>query len=93
VRNEFLENNFQTVDLILDIINNTTADFKDIPSVDRTLASRYHQKTEDIQEWLSLTKWSQKPLDENVLNKIQNQLFDLKIIDKKGTFAEIVKAV
>jgi hypothetical protein len=27
------------------------------------------------------------------LNKIQNQLFDLKIIDKKGTFAEIVKAL
>ncbi|MBP8156937.1 MAG: ABC transporter substrate-binding protein, partial [Flavobacterium sp.] len=92
VRNEFLENHFQTVDLILDIINNTTADFKDIPSIDRTLASKYNQKLEDIQEWLSLTKWSQKPLEENVLNKIQNQLFDLKIIDKKGTFAEIVKA-
>ncbi|WP_284652576.1 substrate-binding domain-containing protein [Flavobacterium terrisoli] len=93
VRNEFLENNFQTVDLLLDIINNTTAEFKDIPSIDRTLASKYHQKTEDIQEWLSLTKWSQKPLEEKVLNKIQNQLFDLKIIGKKGTFAEIVKAV
>jgi hydroxymethylglutaryl-CoA reductase len=50
-------------------------------------------KIEDINEWLSLTKWSQKPLQEKVLNKIQNQLFDLKIIDKKGTFAEIVKAV
>ena len=93
VRNEFFEDHFQTVDLILDIINNTTADFKDIPSIDRTLASKYNQKLEDIQEWLSLTKWSQKPLEEKVLNKIQNQLFDLKIIDKKGTFAEIVKAV
>ncbi|WP_333600001.1 substrate-binding domain-containing protein [Flavobacterium sp.] len=93
VRNEFLENNYQTVDLILDIINNTTAEFKDIPSIDRTLASKFHQKTEDIQEWLSVTKWSQKPLEEKVLNKIQNQLFDLKIIDKKGTFAEIVKSV
>lgn len=93
IRNDFFENNFQTLDIILDIINKTTADFKDIPSIDRTLASKYHQKPEDIQEWLSLTKWSQKPLEEKVLNKIQNQLFDLKIIDKKGTFAEIVKAV
>ncbi|MFN3754041.1 substrate-binding domain-containing protein [Flavobacterium sp.] len=93
VRNDFFEDNFQTVDLILDIINNTTADFKDIPSIDRTLASKYNQKLEDIQIWLTLTKWSQKPLEEKVLNKIQNQLFDLKIIDKKGTFAEIVKAV
>src|SRR5215831_17980267 len=48
VRNEFLENNRQTVANILEIINNTTAEFKEIPSIDRTLASRYHQKQEDI---------------------------------------------
>jgi ABC-type nitrate/sulfonate/bicarbonate transport system substrate-binding protein len=93
VRNEFLENNSQTVALLLEIINNTTIEFKEIPSIDRTLASKYHQQLEDIQSWLSLTKWDQKPLEEKVLNKIQNQLFDLKIIEKKGTFAEIVKAV
>lgn len=93
VRNEFLENNRQTVALLLEIINNTTIEFKEIPSIDRTLASKYHQQLEDIQSWLSLTKWAQKPLEEKVLNKIQNQLFDLKIIEKKGTFAEIVKAV
>lgn len=93
VRNEFLKLNKQTVALILETINNTTIEFKDIPSIDRTLASKYNQKLEDIQEWLSRTKWSQKPLDEKVLNTIQNQLFDLKIIDKKATFDEIVKAV
>jgi ABC-type nitrate/sulfonate/bicarbonate transport system substrate-binding protein len=93
VRNEFLEHNKQTLSLILAIINKTTIEFKDIPSIDRTLASKYHQKLDDIQEWLSLTKWSQKPIEEKVLNNIQNQLFDLKIIDKKGIFAEIVKAV
>ena len=93
VRNEFLEANKQSVALILETINNTTIEFKDIPSIDRTLASKYHQKLEDIQDWLSRTKWSQKALEEKVLNNIQNQLLDLKIIDKKGTFAEIVKAV
>jgi ABC-type nitrate/sulfonate/bicarbonate transport system substrate-binding protein len=93
VRNEFLKANKQSVALVLETINNTTIEFKDIPSIDITLASKYHQKLDDIQEWLSLTNWSQKGLDENVLNKIQNQLFDLKIIDKKVTFLEIVKAV
>mgnify|MGYP006200568821 CR=1 FL=1 len=93
VRNEFLESNRQTIALLLEIINNTTIEFKEIPSIDRTLATKYNQKLEDIQTWLSLTKWAQKPLEEKVLNKIQNQLFDLKIIDKKSTFAEIVKAV
>ena len=93
VRNEVLAQHPQTIERILEIINNTTIEFKDIPSIDRTLASKYNQKIEDIQQWLRLTEWSQKPLDEKVLNKIQNQLLDLKIIDKKGTFADIVKAM
>jgi ABC-type nitrate/sulfonate/bicarbonate transport system substrate-binding protein len=93
VRNEVFAQHPQTIERILEIINNTTIEFKDIPSIDRTLATKYDQKLEDIQQWLRLTQWSQKALDEKVLNKIQNQLFDLKIIDKKGTFAEIVKAI
>jgi ABC-type nitrate/sulfonate/bicarbonate transport system substrate-binding protein len=86
VPNEFLESNRQTIALLLEIINNTTIEFKEIPSIDRTLATKYNQKLEDIQTWLSLTKWAQKPLEEKVLNKIQNQLFDLKIIEKKRYF-------
>lgn len=93
VRNEVLKKHPNTIAQILEIINMTTEEFKMIPSIDRTLASKYNQKIEDIQEWLTLTQWSQKNLDEKMLNKIQNQLFDLKIIDKKGTFAEIVKAL
>ncbi|MFC4740058.1 substrate-binding domain-containing protein [Flavobacterium ponti] len=93
VRNEVLEKHPNTIAQILEIINMTTEEFKMIPSIDRTLASKYNQKIEDIQEWLALTHWSQKNLDEKVLNKIQNQLFELKIIDKKGTFAEIVNSL
>jgi ABC-type nitrate/sulfonate/bicarbonate transport system substrate-binding protein len=93
VREEVLENNPVLISKILEIINQTTEDFKEIPSIDKTLASNYHQKIEDIQEWLSLTQWSQKPLSTEMLNKVQNQLFQLKIIDKKGTFEDIVKTV
>lgn len=90
VRNEVLEKNPQTIDSILRIVNQTTEEFKHIPSIDKTLSVRYNQKLEDIQEWLMLTQWSQKNLDEKMLNKIQNQLFELEIINKKGTFADIV---
>ena len=90
VRNEILEQYPQTIELILEIINTTTSEFKDIPSINRTLASRYNQKTEDIDSWLSQTRWSQKSMTVETLNKVQNQLFDLHLIDKKGTFAEIV---
>jgi len=91
VRNEVLETQPEIIKTILDIINQTTEEFKEIPSIDKTLSSRYNQKIEDIQEWLSLTEWSQKSLDNKTLNNVQNQLLELSIIDKKGTFADIVQ--
>ena len=91
VRNEFLNENKSVVNLILDIINATTEEFKQIPSIDRTLATRYHQKLEDIQQWLAQTQWSQKNLDEKTFDKIQNKLSDLNIISKKAAFTQIVK--
>ena len=93
VREEVLEKNPDLISKILSIINQTTEEFKDIPSIDKTLALKFHQKIEDIQEWLSLTEWSQKSPSAEMLNKVQNQLFQLKIIDKKGTFENIVKTV
>ena len=93
VRDEVLQKHPNTIAKILEIINSKTQEFKEIPSIDKTLATKYHQQIDDIQEWLRLTEWSQKPLSEEMLNKIQNQLFDLKIIDKKGTFVTIVKAL
>ena len=93
VRKEVLEKHSDVISKILSIINQTTTEFKDIPSIDNTLALRYNQKIEDIQEWLSLTQWSQNQLKAEMLNKIQNQLIQLKIIDKKGTFEDIVETV
>jgi hypothetical protein len=73
----------------LEIINYKTSNFKEIPNIDSVLANKYNQKLEDIQEWLSLTKWSQKQLSEVELNSIQDQLVALKIISKKAAFSEI----
>ena len=91
VRDEVLENQAEVITEILKSINATTTTFKAIPGIETILSEKYHQKTEDIQEWLSLTEWSQKNLSEKVLNKVQNQLFELSVINKKGTFAKIVK--
>ncbi|MGO4773044.1 substrate-binding domain-containing protein [Flavobacterium sp. W22_SRS_FK3] len=93
VRDEFLKKNPKIVEKILQIINNATHDFTQIPDIDKTLAGIFNQKPEDIQEWLKLTQWSQKNLTEKAFIKIQNQLFDLGIIDKKSTFVETVKAM
>ena len=89
VRNEILEKHPEIVTKILEIINAKTSNFKEISNIDGVLANKYNQKVEDIQEWLSLTEWSQKQLSEVQLNSIQDQLVALKIISKKATFSEI----
>lgn len=90
-RKKFYDNNKAVVKNILEVINNTTTEFKQIPSIDKTLASRYEQKLEDIQEWLKITKWSQKQLTENQFEQIQNQLLELGIIKSTLNFNEVIK--
>ena len=80
VREEFIKKNEDVLKTVLNIINNTTIDFKDIPSIDKTIANRYEQKIEDVQEWLDITEWSQKNIDEKTLMNVQEQLFALNII-------------
>lgn len=91
VRNEVLEKEMPVISQILEIINATTEEFKSIPSIDRTLASKYNQKIEDIQEWLRVTHWSQKQIDKITIEKVQNQLHTLNIIEKMTSYETIVK--
>lgn len=86
VRNEVLENDSEAIGMVLDIINKKTAAFKDISGISGVLASRYHQKVEDINEWLKLTEWSQKKLDKATFDKVQEELYSLDIIENKTTF-------
>jgi len=80
VREDFIKNNEAELKTILKIINNTTAEFKEIPSIDKTIANRYEQQLEDVQEWLSITEWSQQLIDKPTLNHVQKELFALNII-------------
>lgn len=90
VRNDVLENDLESVKTILQIINKETTDFKNIPDIDKTIAERYNQKLEDVREWLSLTEWSQEQLPEADLEEIQNQLFNLNLIESKVSPEEII---
>jgi ABC-type nitrate/sulfonate/bicarbonate transport system substrate-binding protein len=93
VRDEFLKENPTAMEKILAVINKKTTHFKQIPDIDATLSQLFKQKRADIQEWLGLTQWAQKNLEEKAFIEIQNQLFDLGIIDKKATFVQTVKAL
>jgi ABC-type nitrate/sulfonate/bicarbonate transport system substrate-binding protein len=91
VREDFLKSNKDSVKTILDIVNNTTLEFKDIPSIDRMIANRYEQEIEDVQEWLSLTEWSQENISKDTISKIQDELFALNIIPEKWAYKDLVE--
>ncbi|WP_299123117.1 substrate-binding domain-containing protein [uncultured Winogradskyella sp.] len=93
VREEFIENNEDDLKTILDIINQTTSEFKSIPRIDKTIANRYEQELEDVQEWLSLTEWSQEVIDKKTIKNVQEQLFDLNIIPRKADYSELIHKI
>lgn len=80
VRNELLESDPKIIQQILDIINTTTLEFKEIPSIDRTLAMKYKLELAAVQEWLTGTRWSQKQMTKETLDKIQSALFEMQLI-------------
>ncbi|CAL2101577.1 ABC transporter substrate-binding protein [Tenacibaculum sp. 190130A14a] len=92
VRNEVLENNLEEVKTVLNIINNCTEDFKSIENIDQTLAQRYEQQLEDIQEWLSITEWTDgNPVTKNLITRIQNKMVHFNVIDEKKDSGELIR--
>lgn len=86
----FIAENPGTIAHILEVINLYTEEFKSIPSIDRTLANRYEQQLQDIQEWLSITRWSQSQISTTTLEKVQDTLLSLDLMDTKLEAKEIL---
>ena len=92
VRNEVLENNFDEVKKVLDIINVETKDFKKTTNIDQILADRYQQQVEDIQKWLKITEWNDgKPITKNLITRIQNKMISFNVIEKKKDSSMFIK--
>ncbi len=83
VRNDILENEAESVEAILEVINEITLDFKNHQNIDEMIANRYGIKIEDVREWLSLTEWSNRQLTTKELENIQQKLLELDLIDNK----------
>ena len=86
----FLEKNATTVNHIIQIINTYTTEFKRIPNIDRTFANRYQQQLEDIQEWLSLTSWSQSQLSQDTLSLVLEKLTTLQLLGAKQKLTDFL---
>jgi len=83
VRNDVLEDDEESIEKIVEIINNNTIGFKDIPDIDHMISTRYNQKLEDVRQWLSLTSWSQSNLTTEEVEKVQDKLLQLDLIQAK----------
>ncbi len=88
--NAFVAKNKRLIDNLLECINMTTSEFKHIPSIDRTLATKYNQQIEDIKQWLLMTKWSQRQLSEKNFEKVQSQLQELNLISHTTDYKKVV---
>lgn len=89
-KKDFYLQNKAMVDNLLEIINRTTTEFKLIPSIDKTLASVFNQQLSDIQQWLQITRWSQKKPTETQFNQITTDLIKFKIINSPLKYSEVV---
>ena len=79
----FIENETFKLKSILETINPITKEFKNIADIDTILSKRYGQKREDVQAWLAQTEWSQKNIQKETLENVQNKLLELKLISQK----------
>lgn len=83
VRKEFMEKQPAAIIGLLKTINKVTKKFKDIPGIEVALAKKYDQEQEDILQWLSITNWSQKQISAMEVDRVQEQLMELGLIEEK----------
>ncbi len=93
VRNDVLDNETESVQAILEVINSVTENFNTLPGIDEMIAERYGQKIEDVREWLSLTEWSDRQLTSEELENIQQKLLELNLIEAKVQKNSILKNI
>ncbi|MGB5981626.1 MAG: substrate-binding domain-containing protein [Nonlabens sp.] len=75
---------------MLQVINRYTADFKNIPCIDITIASHYDLQVGDVQQWLLRTEFSDDQLWESTVNNILKEFMALNIVDSKVTLDDLV---
>jgi ABC-type nitrate/sulfonate/bicarbonate transport system substrate-binding protein len=86
---KFLTASASVIPHVLEVINMYSSEFRNIPSIDRTLANRYGQKPEDIREWLGGTRWSQEQIGSETVSTITANLLSLDLIENTVPVSEI----
>ncbi len=86
---EIINNDPDSLNKMLKVINAETENFKLQKDVDIKLSELYQQKLEDIRKWLDLTRWSQEQISEADLENVLDNLLQLNLIDQKAEPREL----
>lgn len=90
VREDLLVSEPDTISTFLEVINETTRNFKEIANIDHLISDRFDLKIEDVRQWLELTAWSQNQLTINELDNVQGKLMQLNLISDTLASEEIL---
>lgn len=93
VREDFLKKNNLVVSKILEEINFITKSFKDIPEIEKLIATTYNLKEEDVKDWLQITEWSQENFEETEIDAIQSKLMEVNILKEIIEFKKLIKKI
>ncbi len=95
VRDEVLEHQKTEISTVIKVINKQLGTFKDPLENDNLIqlfSERYHQKTKDVTNWLSITKWnSKKSISKKLINNIQNKLVQFNVIESPVPSNQLIK--
>jgi len=97
VRDEVLEQQNGVIKTIITVLNKQLDLFKN-PLENNELvqlfSQRYHQKTTDINDWLSITEWNRKKsISKKLINTIQNKLVQFSVIEGAVHHDQLIKKV
>jgi ABC-type nitrate/sulfonate/bicarbonate transport system substrate-binding protein len=75
---------------MLHIINTYTADFKEIPCIDTTIAAHYDLQVGDVQQWLMRTNFSDDQLWSETVDIILGEFIHVGIIEKEVPLEDLI---
>lgn len=97
IRNEILESNPDEIKSLLRVINIRLEKLSTQAKKERYInlfAQQYNLEPEDVKNWLIITEWNQgKTISKTLINKVQNKLLDLCVIDKVIDVDHLIKKI
>ncbi|MGB3590543.1 MAG: ABC transporter substrate-binding protein [Nonlabens sp.] len=75
---------------MIEVINRYSMEFKDIPSIDHTIASHYNLEVGDVREWMLRTEFSDDQLWQSTIATIIKEFTAVGIIEKHVEINDLI---